>query len=750
MFIVASGSTRRSSSIFRQLPRSSFFAPIFKRKYTIGIDKNDKAKFPENRKRVKGTPTLATRLFSHTNTGDDDNDDEDNYFRFPPLTGNILVVGDGDFSYSVALAKENQTIGDANITASSLDTKDFIEETYSKGKANLDSLDLDSNVYLKHELDITENGSCGNERVWDSILWNLPYPPNTKWSGHLEGKALMTGFLRNMSRILKPDGFIFVTLCDQQGDIGRWDLEGIAWDSNLAVTKVLSFCASNITGYVPKRAYNDEEIPFNICHTSVIRHQKDKAKYFSELESLASIRWDIYDTYSTPEQTYRLLKEENDITPNKLVDSLKILSRIGKFYLEERNNDGSYQHVLKSLEYCTAENVQTLLEEEATGELEAGQFRIKYERKFGTPPFPEGVKVRDALDELSDSGKFLVDRRVSSPVNRRNPSLWITQLGKRHVRNANKSVNCTAKEICELLKVNGGKLEGRRFRSRFEEEFGRPPFPEGAKVSEALKELARSGKFFVDHQGSSLWITKLGKSKNVPIKNADCTADEISILLRELDAEIYVGQFRTRFEEKFGRPPFPKGAKMKDALEKLSHSGTFQLETRGYELWIKKVGKRRRGKINANVHCTAKNICELLKESDREINGGRFRDKFEQKYGRPPFPKGVKLKDALKKLSHSGTFQLETRGSELWITKVGKRRCRKLNANVHFTAKEICELLEENGGEIYYGEFRAKFERKFRTLKGGNLMKSLRHLSPTGNFHMETRAGGLWITLPSQ
>ena len=68
-FIVASGSTRRSSFIFRQLSRSSFFAPIFKGQYTIGFDKS--------RKRLKGITTLPTRLFSHTNT--DDDDDDDNY-----------------------------------------------------------------------------------------------------------------------------------------------------------------------------------------------------------------------------------------------------------------------------------------------------------------------------------------------------------------------------------------------------------------------------------------------------------------------------------------------------------------------------------------------------------------------------------------------------------------------------------------------------------------------------------------------
>jgi hypothetical protein len=478
--------------------------------------------------RLKGIQTLPTQLFFYTTTcDDDDGEDEDNHFRFPPLTGNILVVGDGDFSYSVALANENKAHGDAHITASSLDTKDFIEETYSKGKASLDSLDLDSNVQLKHELDITEAGSLGNERVWDSTVWNFPYPPNISLASLSEGKALLTGFFRNMSRILKLDGFIFVTLCDQQGDKSKWDLEGIAWDSNLAVTKMLSFCDSNITGYVPKRAYKDVKIPKYDCLTYVIRLQNDfelklKEKYFLELEKLAPIRRDFYDTCFTPGQALQhfekegnilsnqlfefygkkfgsiqtsqidtfkelfsvmnseltnslnllsyeghftveeiqvLLEEEGGIplenfdtiyrgrfgkspmyTPNKLVVSLEILSKIGTFYLMEQFTEGKYQYVLTS-QLCTAEKVPKLPEKETrtklaagafsveygicellkesdNGEIHLGGFWFKFKQKYGRPPFPEGVKLKDELVELSHSGKFQLKTRRKG--------LWIT------------------------------------------------------------------------------------------------------------------------------------------------------------------------------------------------------------------------------------------------------------------------------------------------------------------------------------
>ena len=78
----------------------------------------------------------------------------------------ILVVGDGNFSFSVALAKENKVHGNANIIASCLDSKDVVEAKYSKCKNNLKFLDLDSNVYVKYGLNVTQLGSLGEERIF--------------------------------------------------------------------------------------------------------------------------------------------------------------------------------------------------------------------------------------------------------------------------------------------------------------------------------------------------------------------------------------------------------------------------------------------------------------------------------------------------------------------------------------------------------------------------------------------------------
>ena len=121
----------------------------------------------------KSAPSPSAKSLSSLARGrEDGNDDGDNsdWFRFPPLSGNILVVGDGDFSYSVALANENRVRGDAAITASSLDTKCDVEAKYSRGKSNINILDRDSNAVLVHGLDVTKPESQGTETNKDSHL----------------------------------------------------------------------------------------------------------------------------------------------------------------------------------------------------------------------------------------------------------------------------------------------------------------------------------------------------------------------------------------------------------------------------------------------------------------------------------------------------------------------------------------------------------------------------------------------------
>mmetsp|Transcript_11075 Transcript_11075/g.21915 ORF Transcript_11075/g.21915 Transcript_11075/m.21915 type:complete len:257 (+) Transcript_11075:152-922(+) len=190
------------------------------------------------------------------------------FFRFPPLRGNILVVGDGDFAYSAACARANQSSGsNAKIIASSLDSKKEVVKKYSHAEENIDLLNHSSRVGVRHNFDAVHHGSFGGNRVWDSIVWNFPYPPISPNSGnHREMRVLLDGFFQNAVPSLKLDGTIYITLGIQQAKKEMWQLEEVAQRHGLDVYSVVSFEASNIHGYEPKRSYNDQKIPnFKSC-----------------------------------------------------------------------------------------------------------------------------------------------------------------------------------------------------------------------------------------------------------------------------------------------------------------------------------------------------------------------------------------------------------------------------------------------------------------------------------------------------
>ena len=188
------------------------------------------------------------------------------FFKFPPLRGNILLVGDGDFAYSVACARANQSNGSsARITATSFDSKKEVVGKYSHAKKNIDFLIHSSNVSVKHNINAIQPGSLGGNRVWDSIVWNFPYP-SSRTPTHPSMSATFRKFFQNAVPSLKSNGIIYITLGINQAEKPMWGLKDLAGHNGLEVYSVVTFKASNICGYEPKRSYNDQKIPnFESC-----------------------------------------------------------------------------------------------------------------------------------------------------------------------------------------------------------------------------------------------------------------------------------------------------------------------------------------------------------------------------------------------------------------------------------------------------------------------------------------------------
>lgn len=137
---------------------------------------------------------------------------------------NILVVGDGDLSFSLSLAKENE-IHHCNITATTFDSHKQLQKKYPNVQETIDKLNEHRNVEIFHEIDATniqntllDAGKKDiNEFKYDYIIWNFPHAGGKNFIG--KNRILMDHFFISSNTVLfqKSSSRIFITLVCGQG-----------------------------------------------------------------------------------------------------------------------------------------------------------------------------------------------------------------------------------------------------------------------------------------------------------------------------------------------------------------------------------------------------------------------------------------------------------------------------------------------------------------------------------------------------
>ncbi|KAF4047058.1 hypothetical protein GN244_ATG00188 [Phytophthora infestans] len=142
----------------------------------------------------------------------------------------VLVVGDGNFSYSRAYLRANSArIGasEIDVTVTSLDTKSQLMDMYPKSRDILDELH-DGGVHVRHGVNATKLESYSfedNEPIkFDRIVFNFPHYAAEGGIGNKNKRnkihrhrQLLGDFFASASHVLASDGQIWVTLCAGQG-----------------------------------------------------------------------------------------------------------------------------------------------------------------------------------------------------------------------------------------------------------------------------------------------------------------------------------------------------------------------------------------------------------------------------------------------------------------------------------------------------------------------------------------------------
>ncbi|GAB4845877.1 hypothetical protein Ancab_024881 [Ancistrocladus abbreviatus] len=184
----------------------------------------------------------------------------------------MLIVGEGDFSFALCLAK---SFGYGfNICATSLDSYDALLKKYKNAKINVDQLkDLGASVL--HEVDATKMKLYTDlkMRMFDRIIFNFPHAGfhGKEDNVHLINmhRNLLHGFFHNASAMLRENGEIHVTH-KTSPPFCHWNLEELASQSSLALFECVDFKIEDYPGYNQKRGAGskcDKAFPLGKCST---------------------------------------------------------------------------------------------------------------------------------------------------------------------------------------------------------------------------------------------------------------------------------------------------------------------------------------------------------------------------------------------------------------------------------------------------------------------------------------------------
>ncbi|KAK4594494.1 hypothetical protein RGQ29_018252 [Quercus rubra] len=188
----------------------------------------------------------------------------------------ILLVGEGDFSFSLSLA---HSFGSAsNILASSLDPYDVLMENYEDAKWNLANLE-NLGASLLHGVDATKlkRHSDLRWRKFDRIIFNFPHAGYHGNEAHTRvikmHRNLVHGFFSSARGMLRADGEIHVNH-KTTAPFCHWNRRELALKNWLVLIGCVDFKKEDYLGYNNKRGDGsrcDESFPLGECSTFEFR-----------------------------------------------------------------------------------------------------------------------------------------------------------------------------------------------------------------------------------------------------------------------------------------------------------------------------------------------------------------------------------------------------------------------------------------------------------------------------------------------
>ncbi|TKY44757.1 hypothetical protein E2542_SST31035 [Spatholobus suberectus] len=177
----------------------------------------------------------------------------------------ILLVGEGDFSFSLCLARAFGTA--KNMVATSLDSKRVLELSYKNASMNLTELEA-LGCTIAHEVNVRTmiQHSLLKYQKFDRIIYNFPHAgfvgrERDEHQIQLH-KELVSGFLKNAKHMLTSNGEIHITHKTTH-PFNLWNITELAQHEGLVLVREEMFDQHLYPGYNIKRGAGSR------CVTSV-------------------------------------------------------------------------------------------------------------------------------------------------------------------------------------------------------------------------------------------------------------------------------------------------------------------------------------------------------------------------------------------------------------------------------------------------------------------------------------------------
>ncbi|MFB2983622.1 Rossmann-like fold-containing protein [Microseira sp. BLCC-F43] len=120
----------------------------------------------------------------------------------------ILLLGEGDFSFALSLAKQVQPAQRSGIVATSYDSETQVKQLYKGAEQNISNL-KNSGVTVLHGVDATKIDS--SQGLFTGIVFNFPFVPGDRPTAVTRNVAMLQNFFASAAQSLEPGGKVFLT-----------------------------------------------------------------------------------------------------------------------------------------------------------------------------------------------------------------------------------------------------------------------------------------------------------------------------------------------------------------------------------------------------------------------------------------------------------------------------------------------------------------------------------------------------------